>query len=233
MNEYLLFIVSSKQNADDELEIALDLLTTNTTYFFREEDHFRILTTLILPELLKQERHASTGKLKIWSAASSEGAEAYSIAMTLASAQRLKPGRFDFSIIGSDISERMIERAEKAVYPMEQLAVVPADLAALFIMKGTDKETSGLGRLNAEIRSKVKFAYINLIEKSYPIDRDIDVVFLRNVLIYFSQQDQDAVVERIAGHIQKGGYLVVGHTESMAVRSSNFEQVKPTIFRKI
>lgn len=216
---------------EGELPIVIDLITTNTTSFFRESDHFDFLTGTILPERLAKRRADGRARFKLWSAASSEGAEAYTAAMVLEEVRR-KGQVFDYAILGTDISERMLQRAAMAIYADEQLTTVPRDLAARYFMRAEDRSVAGKARVVPELRAKVRFRHLNLMDQAYPVDRDVDVIFLRNVLIYFDATDKERVVDRLAGHLAPGGYLLVGHAESMVVRHPALRQVKPTIFQK-
>lgn len=215
---------------EEELPLVIDLLTTNKTDFYREAAHFDVLVREIVPEAIR--RTAPTApRLKIWSAASSEGAEAYTIAMVLA--ESLRAGKvFSYAILGTDISRRMLERAQRAIYTREQLSPVPADLRARYTMQGRPPAHAGTARMIPELRDRVHFMHLNLMDRSYPVDRDVDVIFLRNVLIYFGPEDQAAVVARLVGHLRPGGYLIVGHSESMVVSHPQMKQHSPSIFRK-
>ncbi|ABA77730.1 methyltransferase domain-containing protein [Rhodobacter sphaeroides] len=215
---------------DDELPLVIDLLTTNKTDFYRESAHFDVLVDKIVPETI---RHATphAPRLKIWSAASSEGAEAYTAAIVLSEAQRAGH-RFSYAILGTDISHRMLERARRAIYTAEQLSPVPAELRARYTMAGRAPSHAGTARIVPELRDRVQFMHLNLMDSTYPVDRDVDVIFLRNVLIYFGPEDQAAVIARMAGHLRPGGYLMVGHSESMVVSHPQMKQHSPSVFRK-
>ncbi|NBE07912.1 chemotaxis protein CheR [Rhodobacter sp. CCP-1] len=218
---------------DDELRQVIDLITTNTTSFFREADHFDQLVRTILPERLghRGAGGAARRRFKLWSAASSEGAEAYTAAMVLEEARRRR-GDFDFAILGTDISQRMLERAVAAVYANEQLSTVPRDLVARYFLHSSAPSMAGKSRVVPELRARVRFRHLNLMDASYPVDRDVDVILLRNVLIYFDAGDKEKVVDRLVGHLAPGGYLMVGHAESMVVRHALLRQIRPTIFQK-
>lgn len=226
--EDYLKIVQSPEMAE-ELALATELLTTNTTSFFREPDHFRMLASQILPELTEK---AGRKRLKLWSAASSEGAEAYTMAMVLAE-ERRKGANFDFAILGTDISSNMLDRATAAIFDDYQLTGVPKDLLHRYFLIARQPEAGSKARIVPELRARVRFRKLNLMDATYPIDRDVNVIFLRNILIYFSAEVQRQVIQRVASHLAPGGYLIVGHSESMTVRNTSLEQVVPTIFRKV
>lgn len=215
---------------ETELRHVIDLITTNTTSFFREAEHFDFLRKAVLPELAVPVR-GKRPRLKFWSAASSEGAEAYTTAIVLAEAVR-SGLEFDWAILGTDLSRRMLEKASVGIYDREMIEVVPPVLARRYFMSSQDSRLKNKLRVVPELRARVRFRHLNLMDQSYPVDRDVNVIFLRNILIYFDAEDKAAVVERITSHLAPGGYLIVGHSESMIVRSQVLQQVQPTIFRK-
>jgi len=207
----------------------IDAVTTNKTEFFREPAHFDFLVDHILPEY--GEGRAHTGApLKIWSAAASSGAEAYTIAMLL-SERRRAGAHFRHFILGTDISREILQSAVAGIYPDTMLAQVPAAYQARYFRRGKGK-AAGLVRIVPELRAQVHFAWLNLMQSSYPVPRDMDVVFCRNILIYFDRPTQAAVLERLCQHIRPGGYLILGHSESLAGLSLPVEPVVSTVFRR-
>ncbi|MGP9805121.1 CheR family methyltransferase [Paracoccus sp. NSM] len=213
-----------------EIDTVVDLITTNTTSFFRERAHFDHISAEILPAILADRRRKP--RLKCWSAASSEGAEAYSLAMVLAEQQRAGHA-FDWAILGTDLSVPIIEKARRAVYSTEQVAPVDPILRRRYLMTSDDPALRDQVRIVPELRRRVLFRQMNLMDARYPVDRDVDIIFLRNVLIYFDLQDRQDVVRRLQGHLRPGGWLIVGHSEGMSVTLSGLERVRPTIFRKL
>ena len=214
-----------------EMEMVIDLITTNTTAFFREPDHFDILSRDVVPAVVAA-APPGRARMKLWSAAASEGAEAWSAAMVLEE-QRRAGAAFDYAILGTDISHRMLERARRAVYADAQLATVPAPLQRRYFMGAADPAVAGLSRVVPALRRRVQFRHLNLMADPYPVDRDVDVIFLRNVLIYFEPEDKLRVLRQVMGHLRPGGWLMVGHAESMVVRLEGLAQVRPTIFRRV
>jgi chemotaxis protein methyltransferase CheR len=215
----------------DELRNVIDLITTNTTSFFRESDHFDYLAEVIAPQVAARSRMGRSARLKLWSAASSEGAEAFTAAMMLEEARR-RGHDFDFAILGTDLSHRMVERAIAAVYDTDQLTTVPPDLLRRYFLTSSDPSLARKARVVPELRRRARFRTLNLMDAHYPVDRDVDVILLRNILIYFDPATKEQVVERLADHLRPGGVLIVGHAESMVVRCTSLRQVKPTIFQK-
>jgi chemotaxis protein methyltransferase CheR len=209
----------------------INAVTTNKTDFFREPEHFDCLEQRLVPALLELRRGERNPLLKVWSAASSTGAEAYSIAMLLAdlAAQRHD---FRFSILGTDISTAVLAQGRRAVYPAEMIAPVPMAKQSRHLMFARRPGVRPEVRIVPELRQLVRFAQLNLMDKSYPFDRDVDIIFLRNVLIYFEKSDQEAVIGRLIGHLRPGGYLILGHSESMIGTAITMRQVAPAVFQK-
>lgn len=210
----------------------VDAVTTNKTDFFREPEHFGFLEKVIVPTLLRAPRAAGKPLLKIWSAASSNGAEAYTIAMVLADCSG-RLGDFQYAVLGTDISTEVLGHAARAVYPEEMVRPVPAHMQKLYLMRGRRSGRSEEVRIVPELRRLVRFSQLNLMDASYPFDRDVDVIFLRNVLIYFDKATQQAVVKRLLGHLRPGGYLILGHSESMIGTALALRQLAPAIFQHI
>lgn len=214
---------------DGEFVHLINAVTTNKTDFFREPDHFDQLRDQIVPTLLTERRNG-TAPLKVWSAASSCGAEPYSIAMTLADLSAASGG-FRFAVLGTDICTEVLDQAVTAVYPEEMLAPVPPEMRRRYLMRARDPERREM-RIVPELRRMVRFQRLNLMDPTYPVDHDIDVVFCRNILIYFKKQTQKTVLERLCGHLRPGGYLILGHSESTAGATLPMRPVAATIFRR-
>ncbi|TNC05791.1 chemotaxis protein CheR [Methylobacterium terricola] len=216
----------------EEFVHLVDCVTTNKTDFFREPAHFDLLRETLVPRLCALPAHRGERPLlKIWSAAASTGAEAYTLAMVLQ--DMIGAGcRFEYAILGTDVSTEVLRVAAAGIYAEEMLAEVPAPLRRRYVMAARDPARQ-IGRIVPELRRRVRFSHLNLMEERYPIDRDVDVVFCRNVLIYFDRPTQRAVLGRLAGHLRPGGYLAVGHSESMSVAGvPGLTQVTSTVFRR-
>ncbi|WP_068306059.1 protein-glutamate O-methyltransferase CheR [Pararhodobacter sp. CCB-MM2] len=214
----------------DELTPIIELVTTNKTDFFREPAHYAFLANRIIPEAVARTRPGQTTRFRFWSAASSTGAEAWSAAMVLARAAP-KHKAFDWRILGTDISPRVLDKARHAIFPEADFAPVPADLREAYVMSARMNGQS-VGRIVPELRAQVKFEALNLIEPPFPLEGGIDVAFLRNVLIYFEAPTQAQVIRSVSEHVRPGGYLVVGHAESMIVRLPGFKACAPGVYRK-
>jgi chemotaxis protein methyltransferase CheR len=210
--------------ADDagEFQVAVDLLTTNETYFFREPAHYELLE-----RELSEKRPRS---LAVWSAASSFGDEAYSTAMLLADLQQQGRIGDDWSILGTDISDRVLRSAAEAIYPQERLRQVAPERLKRYCLRG-EGEAEGLVQMQPRLRERVQFGQVNLCE---PIDGlgPFDVVFLRNVLIYFDAPTKRAVVDRVLEHLKPGGLFFIGIAEGRVPCDTPLQPISPGAFRK-
>ena len=214
---------------DTEFEHLIDAVTTNKTDFFREPSHFAYMKEAAIPELLKL-RGRGSRPLKIWSAACSTGMEVYTAAMVLDDLARTRSS-FEFRILGTDISAAVLRIATAGIYTRDAIEPVPAELARRYFLSSRDR-SRGEVRVVPELRRLTHFMQLNLMDQGYSVDRDVDIIFCRNVLIYFDKQIQRQVVDQLCTHLRPGGYLIVGHSESMIHNgSAGLRQVQPTIFK--
>jgi chemotaxis protein methyltransferase CheR len=208
----------------------IDAITTNKTEFFREGDHFQLLADKVLPQVMAwPDRPGLDRPLVVWSAASSIGAEPYTIAMVLDQvAERVRGLRC--RILATDICTDVLAKAKLAVYPEEMLAPVPQPLRRRYFLRSRDADRPTV-RLVPRIRRMVEFGRLNLMDEEYGID-DVDIVFCRNILIYFDKARQQAVLRRICRHLRPGGYLFVGHSETVTGLDLPVKPVATALFRK-
>ena len=216
--EYFKLIEAGREPG--ELQTALDLLTTNETYFFREPKHFDFLRQRILPE------RRPGAPFRIWSAASSSGEEPYTLAMILADVL----GESPWEIVASDLSTRVLERAQRGVYPMERAHNIPQQYLKSYCLKGVGAQ-AGNFVIDRRLRARVRFLQVNL-NQTLPALGEFDVVFLRNVMIYFDLATKRQVVSRILSLLKPGGWLMVGHSESLNGVTDDVRATAPSIYRK-
>ncbi len=216
--EYFKLLASGKQNG--ELQVAVDLLTTNETYFFREPKHFEILRDRIIAE----RRPGAT--LRIWSAACSSGEEPYSLAMLLAD----RIGDMGWEIVASDISSRVLQKARSGHYVLDRSSNIPPDYLARYCLKGVGSQ-AGTFLVDKRLRSKIGFKQVNL-NTPLPSLGEFDVIFLRNVMIYFNLETKREVVSRLLSTLRPGGYFIVGHSESLNGVTDTLTAVAPSVYRK-
>jgi chemotaxis protein methyltransferase CheR len=208
----------------------IDAVTTNKTDFFREPEHFRVLRDVALPQLLSERRANGPTTIKLWSAACSTGAECYTLAMVFAEFAQQRGG-LSASILGTDISTEVLQVAVHATYPEAAIAPVPMELRRRYLLRSRDG-SRGLVRIVPALRHMTHFARLNLMETEYPFDTDYDVVFCRNILIYFEPPVQQEVLLRLCRHLRPGGFLFLGHTESLAGFQLPLQGVASTVFRR-
>ncbi|MFI5495764.1 CheR family methyltransferase [Actinoplanes sp. NPDC051859] len=215
--EYLAML----RGGQDEVELhqMINLLTTNETFFFREPRHFELLSRVIVPQ------RAPGRTFRMWSAASSTGEEAYTGAMVLA--ESLPPAQWE--ILGTDISSRVVETARKALYSMDAAAKIPQPMLRRYCLRGRE-EYAGLMTICRELRSRVQFHCINLMEDIRQLG-SFDVIFLRNVMIYFDLETKRDLVDRMQNVLVPGGFLVIGSSESLNAIPSDLRMVEPSVYR--
>jgi chemotaxis protein methyltransferase CheR len=225
--DYIEFVFS-KEGQEVEIIKMIDLITTNKTDFFRESSHFDYLTTTVLPEFCSGKNKKS---IKIWSAGCSSGEEPFTIGIVLSEFVQNHQG-IDFEIFATDISLRILQKAARAIYSEDRVSEVPANLKRKYFLKSKDPINKTV-RLVPEIRSRVTFQRLNFMDQDYPVEREFDIIFCRNVLIYFDRETQQKVITKLASKLRYDGVFFLGHSESITNMKVPLRQIKPTIFRKI
>lgn len=220
--DYIALLEDESQPA--EFQVAVDLLTTNETYFFREPKHYEVLEQALVNRKTRE-------PLRIWSAASSFGDEAYSTAMLLADLQTQGRIGADWSILGTDISHRVLLSAKEGIYPVERLRNVSPERLKRYCLRG-EGESEGLVMVQDKLRSRVQFGRLNLCQ---PIDGigPFDVIFLRNVLIYFDVPTKIDVVDRVLATLKPGGLFFLGTAEGRVACKTPLQALQPGAFRKV
>ena len=213
---------------NDELVQMIDHVTTNKTDFFREPDHFDYLQNKVLPEWWTK---YGTRRLMMWSAGCSTGQEPYTLAMVLQEFAAGRPG-FDFQILATDISTRVLEQAKGAVYSEELLAPLPSVLKTKYVLRSKDRQ-SGLVRIVPELRARVKFRRLNFLDGDFGLREPLDIIFCRNVIIYFDRQTQARLLQRFFTHMRAGAHIFMGHSETLSGLDVPLVSVAPTVYRKI
>jgi chemotaxis protein methyltransferase CheR len=216
------FELISSPNEQAELQTAIGLITTHETSFFREAHHFQILREQIAAD------GASSRGLRVWSAACSTGEEPWSIAMTLH--QTLGDGA-DWEIVASDISAQELEKAASGLYPMERAKGIPPEYLKACCLKGTGK-FEGKFLIDRALKEHVRFRQVNLMEVPSALGI-FDVAFLRNVIIYFDAPTKVRVIKSVCERLRPDGWLMLGHSESLAGMDLPLRQVKPSVFRVV
>ncbi|HPJ95687.1 MAG TPA: protein-glutamate O-methyltransferase [Syntrophales bacterium] len=224
--EYYKYVTTNE--GQDELVMMIDSLSTNLTYFFREAAHFDKLRA-VLPEMVNGHQASRRGvPFQIWSAGCSSGEEPYSLAIIVK--EILGDKNQAVSILATDISTRVLQTAIRGVFPKERMKNVPDAIIRKYFQYGSGK-WSGFFQVKKEIRDMVRFLRFNLME-SPPANFVSDVIFCRNVMIYFDKSTQEMLVNRIHQILNKGGYFFVGHSESLTGLNHSFDYIEPSVYRK-
>lgn len=220
VDDYLAYVNNDKSG--DELIQLLDAISTNVTFFFREIEHFNLISRCFIDWYSKGQR-----TFKFWSAGCSSGEEPYSIAMTLLDtlAERLTP---DIKILATDLSTKVLSIASNGIYEAKKVE----DLSGQQLMRYFDKHDSGY-KVNDAVRSLITFCRLNLSNRPFPMSGPMDMILCRNVMIYFDQPFRKQLVTEYHRLLKPGGYLLVGHSESLTGMTSGFKTVAPSIYMKI
>ena len=225
MDSFATYCRHLEQNPTAELSFFVNAITTNLTSFFREGHHFEAFRTTILPDLVR--RNAASRKLRIWSAACSTGEEPYSIAMSVLDSN-LCSG-WDIRILATDIDSNVLAQATAGRYVLERVQGLASDVVQRHFIR-VDQE--GVLQVRPTVENLVSFRQLNLMQQPWPMTGLFDVVFCRNVVIYFSKDTQRALFNRIAEQMPVGGYLCIGHSETMHGLSDRFDSLGRTMYRK-
>lgn len=214
--EYLGYLQSDESG--EELTELLDAVSTNTTYFYREPDHFVFLKK-ILPAL------SAKGKVKIWCAASSTGEEPYTLAMSVTEALGLDA---DCKILATDICTRVLRAASQGIYDKKQIESIPQNLR----QECFRRTPSGHYQVTQELRQLISFRKLNLAQFPYPLKEGLDIIFCRNVMIYFDRELREKIIKEFVRLLRPGGYLVIGHSENLMGFSSGLKTLQPSVYIK-
>jgi chemotaxis protein methyltransferase CheR len=212
----------------EEIVHLLDVVSTNKTDFFREPEHFEFLVQKAIPELMA--RNQSGRPLLVWSAGCSTGEEPYTLAMVLNECALAQPG-FRFRVLATDISTTVLAKAGRGVFSVEVVGPVPADLRRKYFMRSRDRD-SNLLRVVPELRQLVEFRRLNFMDADFGLSQKVDVIFCRNVIIYFDRATQEQIIQKLAAQLVPGGYAFVGHSETLHDMDIPLAPVAPAIYRK-
>lgn len=226
--EYYDQVVSDESG--HELTVLLNSISTNLTFFFREQQHFDFLRATALPEFMDRNGSSKNNCVRLWSAGCSSGEEPYSIAMTMGESFDHK-GSWGFKILATDISTKVLTTASTGVYSKESLKKTPYDLKRKYFQKGTNK-WEGYFRVKNEVKKNIDFRRLNFME-SFHFSDPFDVIFCRNVMIYFDNPTRETLVEKFSRALAVGGYLFIGHAESLTGIKYNLQYIQPSIYKKV
>ena len=217
------------QGLKDEILHLIDVVTTNKTDFFREPKHFDFLTATALPDLCS--RHGTGRPLLIWSAGCSSGEEPYTLAMVLSEYGQTHAG-FCFRILATDISTIVLAKADRGIYSSDVVDPVPSALKRKYLLRSRDP-SSGQVRVAPELRRLIEFRRLNFMDSEYGLAEPVDIIFCRNVIIYFDRPTQERILGKLARHLVPNGYLFVGHSEALHDMDLPLAPGAPALYRKV
>jgi len=224
--DYCDFVINSEGGANESL-FMVDRISTNKTDFFREPDHFDFLSNKLIPLYLKETKKT---KIEVWSAGCSSGQEPFTLAMVLSEASR--NNGFNFNIYASDISYSVLKTANRAIYNYELLGQIPTEYRSKYLLRAKDASNPKI-RMAPNIRKKVHFFQHNLLfEERTTIAKKLDIIFCRNTLIYFDRPTQERVLNNLLSKLEPGGYLFLGHSESLINLDISLNHVFPSVYKK-
>lgn len=224
MKSFSEYINSIKRNDKDEISLLINKLTTNYTYFYREENHFKYLREVILPF------EEQTNKLKtinIWSAGCSSGEEPYTLAMIISDYFQLKRMSWKVQILATDISQNVLDKAKEGIYAEESIKNLPQSYKTRFFKKTSDNKYE----VSQEIKNQITFKTFNLMD-SITARNKYNVIFCRNVMIYFNAATKIELVNKFYEATQPGGHLMIGHAETIQRGQSKYKYICPAIYKK-
>lgn len=230
MREYLDFALSPAGEAGEQV-LLIDALTTNKTDFFREPVHFQYLEQVVREQLAPAADLGWRQPLAVWSAACSSGEEPYTLAIVLRELQAELPG-FRFQIDATDIAQSVLATARAGVYRSDRIAPVPEALRRRYFLRSRDP-ARGLVKMGPALKSAIEFYEFNLITGEYPARPQYDVIFCRNVMIYFNGSDRERIIGQLRASLRPGGLLFIGHSESIGNQRNGFESLIPTVYRRL
>ncbi len=227
--EYFKYVVSP-EGQERELVLMLDAVSTNKTDFFRESKHFDLLTNRVLPELVKRKRAGIFQQVRVWSAGCSTGEEPYTLAMVM-DEFCATGNNIDYSILATDLSTDVLAKARLAIYEDYKIEPVPTTYRYKYLWRG-EGSRRGFHRVAPRLRRKVNFQRLNFMDEQFAIDNPMDIIFCRNVIIYFDRQTQIELFRKFYRQLAPGGYLFIGHSESLQGIETKMRRMAPTVFQK-
>ena len=214
-----------------EFSVLVDYISTNKTEFFRENTHFDFLTNTILPQFLRLDSAFRMPLINIWSAGCSSGQEAYSLAITIEEYIRFSGLKLGYFIKSTDISTRMLKIAKEAIYPMSQIDQITMDIKKRYFLKSKDNKEAKV-KVMKEIRDNVSFDYLNFMDDDYQLTGDFHIIFMRNTLIYFEHAVQLKILTKVLDKLVDGGFLFIGHSESLINMNLPIKSIAPSVYVK-
>jgi chemotaxis protein methyltransferase CheR len=214
-------------DAGNEIVNLINRITTNKTNFFREKHHFDFLAYELFPQMIARSEVSGARRLRIWSAGCSSGEEPYTLAMIAAEAFKSQRG-WDIKILATDLDTEILQKAIAGVYPTQTVAPIPKEYLGRYFTRSTDGYTAGNG-----LKSMITFRKLNLMNATFPMKRPFDIIFCRNVIIYFDVPTKESLLIRFYHHLKEGGYMFIGHSESLMHMRDKYKYLKHTIYKRV
>lgn len=219
--------LNTSTSAADELSNLINRITTNKTDFFREKHHFDFLANEILPSYISAAQKGRERRLRIWSSGCSSGEEPYTLAMTVAESFKNERG-WDLKILATDLDTDVLTKASRGVYSSQQIAPVPLGLLSKYFVRSSEGY-----EVSQQLKSMIYFRKLNLMDPVFPMKKPFDIIFCRNVMIYFDEQTKQDLIKKYHSHLKNDGYMFVGHSESLMTMKHLFRFLKHTVYIKV
>ncbi len=224
--EYYHYLKESP-DSDNEIVNLINRVTTNKTDFFREKHHFDFLQKELFPQIIVDSKSTGNRKLRIWSAGCSSGEEPYTLGMVVAESFKAERG-WDIKILATDLDTEILQRAIAGIYPTQLITPVPNEYLAKYFIR-----TGELYEVNSFIKSMISFRKLNLMDETFPMKNPFDIIFCRNVIIYFDTETKDNLLTKYHKHLKSKGHMFIGHSESLMHMKDKFRYLKHTIYQKV
>ncbi|MEO1816523.1 MAG: protein-glutamate O-methyltransferase CheR [Acetobacterium sp.] len=224
--DYYHYLVSD--TTGEASSVLIDKVSTNHTFFMREPEHFDYFKNTVLPYLKKKKEQENNHDIRLWCAASSTGEEPYTLAMIMAEFFGTDAHHWDKKLLATDISNKVLDTARAGIYDKDRIQVLPPNWKLRYF----NNYDSNQMVVADEIKKEVIFRRFNLMTPTFVFKKKFDVIFCRNVMIYFDQATKDRLVEKMFNHTEPGGYLFIGHAESLNLRQTNYKFIMPAVYQK-
>ncbi len=224
--QYYKYLISDKTNQG--INDLINRISTNYSYFYREKSHFDFFSKIAFPELIKTLKARDSQDIRIWTAGCSTGEEPYMLIMLMMECLGLDYKNWDSGLLATDISQRVLDVAGKAIYPADRITHVPVDLRQKYFQP----VTGGMVAVKENVKSEITLRRFNLMNKTFPFKKNFHMIFCRNVMIYFDEKTRKSLVERFYHALEPGGYLFIGHSETLGREQKRYHYVMPACYQK-
>ncbi|PKM60418.1 MAG: chemotaxis protein CheR [Firmicutes bacterium HGW-Firmicutes-4] len=224
--DYYQYLISDKTG--EASSVLIDKVSTNHTFFMREPEHFEFFKNTVLPYLKKKKEAENNRDIRLWCAASSTGEEPYTLAMIMAEFFGSDSHHWDKKLLATDISNQVLDTAKKGIYDKDRIQALPPNWKLRYFQNYDSSQVM----VSDEIKKEVIYRRFNLMTPTFVFKKKFDVIFCRNVMIYFDQNTKDRLVDKMYNHMEPGGYLFIGHAESLNLKQTNYKFIMPAVYQK-